>query len=379
MSSRLCPNCGKPLRPGARFCGHCGSPVPVSPPASAGAPPATSENVCPHCGKPLRAGAKFCNHCGKPVAAAPAPPGEAIAPPPPAARGPISKPVAPMAPARAKTGRKKWWLIGVVLLLVFCVVVVGGGAYVYLQDPFGWIRTMTPTLEITETQPAPTVETLTPTASATSGILPVSETPASSETLPATETQIIPPTQTSEPQIIFREDFEAPLTENWHLWGSPLPLLRTGFSDRYMELLSESPGTSGVASKLLIQLIPGTVIEFEARLVEDTPKSLIVFQWNPGLDKAQPRDRPGVLQLTIERTRLVLETAMTQGRCELPMDGLVVHTFQLEFFEGGAVEVIVDFAPAQSCRVENIGIVPVDGRISFSGRGWVSSVKVYRR
>ncbi len=373
MSSKLCSNCGRPLRPGARFCGHCGTPVPVSPPAPSEAPVATGGEVCPHCGKPVRPGAKFCNSCGKPITPAAPPPSPA------AVKGPISKPVAQPPSPRTKPAQKKWWLVVLIVLLVFCVIVAGGAAIVYIQDPFGWLRTMTPTQTVPESQATPATETLTPTISPTSETTPAPDTPATTELPSSPETASETPSQTTAPQFIFREDFETPLTENWHLWGSPFPQLRTGFSDRYMELLGEIPGTSGVASKLLIQLTPGTVIEFEARLVEDIPQSVIVFQWNPGEQKAQPIDRPGILQLTVDRRLLILETAMTQERCELPINGLVVHTYQLTFGDGGGVTVIVDFNPAQSCQVANIGIVPVDGRISFSGRGWVSSVKVYRQ
>ncbi|MHB0877409.1 MAG: zinc ribbon domain-containing protein [Anaerolineae bacterium] len=52
-----CAQCGKGLRPGAKFCDNCGAPA-----AAQGQP-----SNCPSCGRPLRAGAKFCDECGAPV------------------------------------------------------------------------------------------------------------------------------------------------------------------------------------------------------------------------------------------------------------------------------------------------------------------------
>jgi len=55
-----CPVCGAGLRPGARFCQKCGTPLP-----SGISQAAVSTNVCPHCGAVLRAGAQFCQNCGQ--------------------------------------------------------------------------------------------------------------------------------------------------------------------------------------------------------------------------------------------------------------------------------------------------------------------------
>ncbi len=89
MSTIACPNCGKPLRAGARFCGNCGATLPA--PARPAAPPPPSDTSCPHCGKPIREGARFCGSCGKAVDLEPEAPGvdgaagEPVTPTPPAA------------------------------------------------------------------------------------------------------------------------------------------------------------------------------------------------------------------------------------------------------------------------------------------------------
>lgn len=80
----ICPACGKPVKPGAKFCGSCGAKQEVLPlcprcgaPMKAGVciacnraivvnenPPA---RICPHCGSPIGKQAKFCKSCGKNV------------------------------------------------------------------------------------------------------------------------------------------------------------------------------------------------------------------------------------------------------------------------------------------------------------------------
>jgi len=45
----VCPSCGEPVSPGAKFCEHCGAKLTLT---------------CPQCGAPLKPGAKFCEQCG---------------------------------------------------------------------------------------------------------------------------------------------------------------------------------------------------------------------------------------------------------------------------------------------------------------------------
>ena len=61
MANASCPNCGKPVRPGGKFCGNCGQTL-----SSTTSSPASTSS-CPHCGKPVRQGAQFCSHCGETI------------------------------------------------------------------------------------------------------------------------------------------------------------------------------------------------------------------------------------------------------------------------------------------------------------------------
>jgi double zinc ribbon protein/protein kinase-like protein len=79
VSGAPCPSCGKAVRPGARFCGGCGS---------------TLAPACPGCGTAVDdVTARFCEHCGSPLAG-------------PAASQPseLRPAVAPLAPAPSGTG-----------------------------------------------------------------------------------------------------------------------------------------------------------------------------------------------------------------------------------------------------------------------------------
>ena len=54
VAAASCPDCGRPLREGAKFCDNCGAALAL---------PA----VCAECGAALRSGAKFCANCGQAV------------------------------------------------------------------------------------------------------------------------------------------------------------------------------------------------------------------------------------------------------------------------------------------------------------------------
>jgi len=51
VSPVVCPNCGRPFAPDARFCGHCGHAWPSAP-------------KCPSCGMELTDDSRFCTQCG---------------------------------------------------------------------------------------------------------------------------------------------------------------------------------------------------------------------------------------------------------------------------------------------------------------------------
>ncbi|PJA47955.1 MAG: hypothetical protein CO171_08510 [Syntrophobacterales bacterium CG_4_9_14_3_um_filter_49_8] len=52
-----CPQCGSPIRSGARFCRQCGAPL-------AGQVVPAGQVICPQCGQSNHPQARFCSHCG---------------------------------------------------------------------------------------------------------------------------------------------------------------------------------------------------------------------------------------------------------------------------------------------------------------------------
>ena len=93
----FCPQCGKEVKAGTRFCGECGWAVPAAPvqnvqPVPA-APVSPAEQRCASCGTVFKGGAKFCPNCGAPASVVPAPvPPVIFAPAPPSADTPTETP-----------------------------------------------------------------------------------------------------------------------------------------------------------------------------------------------------------------------------------------------------------------------------------------------
>jgi RNA polymerase subunit RPABC4/transcription elongation factor Spt4 len=59
----FCPQCGKDIKDGAKFCGNCGWAVPNAPVQNA----QPAEQRCTSCGTVLKEGARFCPNCGTAV------------------------------------------------------------------------------------------------------------------------------------------------------------------------------------------------------------------------------------------------------------------------------------------------------------------------
>src|SRR5882672_147261 len=83
-----CPECKKPLKPDAKFCGSCGAKI--------------EQKLCAGCKAPLKPGAKFCPSCGMKVEEAPAPKPDPKTDPKPAEPAPDTgkKPAEPQEAAK---------------------------------------------------------------------------------------------------------------------------------------------------------------------------------------------------------------------------------------------------------------------------------------
>ena len=111
-----CPNCGKVLEDGTRFCETCGAQIPAN-------------AFCPSCGAENSAGSAFCETCGASMTAAA--PEQAAAPAAPAKEK--KNPLAGILESLKKLPKKVWMFAGigavaVVAIIVVLSLVLGGGS-----------------------------------------------------------------------------------------------------------------------------------------------------------------------------------------------------------------------------------------------------------
>jgi hypothetical protein len=412
MTTITCPNCGKPLRPGARFCGSCGHVLSASSAAQAMPAPADANTIpCPQCGKPVRVGAKFCNNCGavlqKEGTPPPAPSAETPAsgptlkqPPAPAMAAPAVVPAAGggQAPAMPRTksgaGRKIMWPLIVIALVVLCGL-VGGGAYVYLKDPFGWFAasTASPTVltpsqtpELAPTMAATKVEistqnpptsTLNPTAEPVVVTTITSTLELSPTIQPSPEISITGVTQPAVDLTLLVDDFNGPLNVNWKSWGSPRPIIRSGPGDNWLELTAtDKPDTSGVTSRAQIPSAAGNVIEFQGQLNPNYANFPLLLDWDPlQFDRGPENTTLTVMHLSIQSTRVVLSAPAANNSCQKESDGTKQHSYVLKFIAEKKVELYIDGIEPALCQLD-LGIMAIPGRITFTGTGWVTRIIV---
>lgn len=411
-----CPHCGKPLRPGSRFCGNCGNSIPGTPSPRAVSPkPGPAGYVCPHCNEPVRPEARFCNKCGRSLdqgitqpSAPPAvdagvvQPAEPVAgplPAPPPSQGPaveavpgaVTAPIAPPAPVREKPRKRRWVWVLLTILVVGCGL-VAATAFFFLRNQDGFagfalFQKATPTVA--------------PVPSATSTLLlAATDTPIPTDTLAPTETPLPTPTLTFAPTetisltvevsptatlaspspeatVLLEDNFDGIVSVNWVQWGSPHPTIRRGPLGNWLNMVSDEFGAAGVTSKQEIPNAPGIKIEFVARLNENFPNYSVVFDWDPVDNKRGPEYVvPGPIHLEIRRNSMVFKTPRTNEKCERDLTGAEAHTYDLQIVEGQGIDLYLDEDPLPACRIVSMGMEPTPGNISFTGLGWVIRVKV---
>lgn len=415
MSTITCPSCGKPVKPGARFCGNCGNAIPVTPvmrsAAPSGVPPARLIN-CPHCGKPNRPGAKFCNHCGQLMGAdQAAPPAAAAEMGIPvagqAAKPPISKPVAARAPAAQKTAKRSalpWILlaslgfIGIALVGGFFLM---GGLKIFKPKVAG-TATLTPAAPAASATQAELVPTLTqagqpppqspiPSPFLTSTPTPTSTLPPQATSSPVTATPQATLEPTREPTsdkilpgvypgfvTTFQEDFAENWGLHWQVWGGIQPKLGSDRGDSYLSLNSQ---TAGIASSMLVNLAPGNGFDFMARVLEAPSTSVLIVDWDAGEGFRQKPAEKGAIHLEIRsnRVQLVAANGLEDFRCELRLTAIEFHRYWIRVKEGLGFDLVVDGDESKKCSVLGPFTVLDIGRVSFSGQGWLTSFLILIR
>jgi hypothetical protein len=428
MATSICPNCGKPLRPGSRFCGNCGTTLPASPRqavAPADAQPGAA--VCPHCGKPLRSSSKFCSNCGKPlemesqsaitVAVRSSSTAEQARPPAPAPRPvPAGAPAgAPAHKAPAGVIRRKGVIaIAIAGLLVVCVILAVGGYFGARQLGFIGNKTaVSSVVQETVTPPAPLATTaplpvLLSTATEPVQALPASPSPflVPTEALPTLVTlpPVIPTVQTpitvnlASPTVellptetpaialaqvneLFDDTFDNDSwRQHWRIWGEPKPIQRNGGGGSWLSLAAvDFPGSAGITtrSEFPIPDAPGVEIEFEATLNKNYPGGVLLVDWDPRTYRRGPENtEPGLIRLVIRPKQLLLSGSGTNPDCPFEVDALQKHTYLIRIQPGQVVEVYLDQAPGAMCQVQLAAVEPQPGNISFSGIADLNQVRV---
>lgn len=414
-----CPHCGKPLRPGSRFCGNCGNSIPARPSPQAASPkPQPAGNVCPHCNEPMRPGARFCNKCGRsldPGTAQPpepptvdlgaARPAEPVAGPPPApplsqepavetVSGGVTAPVAPSAPVREKPRRRRWLWVLLTILIVGCGL-AAATAFLFFrgQDGFAGFAlfkkatpTVAPVPSATSTMLLAATDTPIPTDT-----LMLTETLAPTATFTFAPTEIVSPTAEISPTatlaspspetpVLLEDNFDGIVSVNWIQWGSPHPTIRRGPLGNWLNMVSDEFGAAGVTSKQEIPNAPGIEIEFVARLNENFPNYSVVFDWDPVKNKRGPEYViPGPIHLEIRRNGFVFTTPRTNEKCDKDLEGTAANTYNLKIVEGQGIDLYLNEDPLPVCRIVSMGVEPTPGKISFTGLGWVIRVKVTKQ
>jgi len=420
MATINCPNCGKPLRPGARFCGSCGATLPAAEDKTIrnqaeSLPPAAEQAAtfaCSYCGKPARVGAKFCNYCGKEILPPASPVGSGtqssaatILKPGRPATGAGAPAVAPAAAARTDSRPRRRSIVPILAGGIGLMCILGGLAgYLFIQDPFDWRNTATAvSVAIVPSATAVPVATHTAANLPTEGLPPspptelVVESPTVEPPLP-TETIAAPPTltatlaiTTSPPltgtlapnpdappeKILLTDEFSDALNVHWKTWGEPRPTLRKGFGDSWLELkAADEPTQAGVTCRTEIDNAPGTAIEFLAQLTPGYPQYWLHLDWDPlQFDRGPENISPTIVHLEVQKNLVLVQAPAANHSCRVELDGTIQHRYILKFISDKIVELYIDEAIQPLCSVD-MGIKPVPGRISFSGNGWVTRILV---
>jgi hypothetical protein len=376
--------------------------------------PVTDGQLCPHCGNLVRPDARFCNSCGKPLnwnAAETSPdltvptvtqeatpvdalPGLHTGAEPefaPAPAAETKQEVSPKNPLR----RALLWLI-LVLAIGGCGLALVAGYFAARQ--LGWLARQTP-LAVLSTTPVQEVVSATPTRSPSTNTPMIATATNQALAAQATATSTVEPTPTATLQIaqteppaetlaaplpaaglLFEDTFDAGLRDHWLTWGEPRATISAGFGDNWLNLKAlDPPGQAGVTTRP-DQVIPneeGVVIEFDAEMDEKYPQAVLILDWDPAsFDRGPQNQEPGFLRLEIWADKLKLYGRAVEQACEQPVTGTDGHTYVLQLTGTQGAVLYLDGADQPICQIASMNIEAQPGKISFSGLGWVSRVKV---
>jgi hypothetical protein len=341
-------------------------------------------NTCPNCRRPVRVGAKFCGFCAA-----------SLTPMSPPAAAPVPSPnLLPAAPSldltsevrqrRAKRKRSRL-VVSLFFLVIICLVIalpltIFGRPLI--KDLFS-----RPTLTSTATRIAIIVPTNTPTLLPSPTKVPSTtptEMPSPTSTWPpsATPTRLLPPTYTSTPiPVLLSDDFSQPLNLLWETWGILNTTIVISDTTSMLLLTAASVDAGGISSlNDRITVEPGLTIIFTADVdYLDDDTAVLHFAWSPGNSIPPQLADPLPFSLLIESRQLTVQIIKEDGTstaCSWPIED-AIHAFEIQFDRNLLPIILVDDSPV----CENM-LVPIpqpdllDGRIHFSGSGLIDDVSV---
>lgn len=408
-----CPHCGKPLRPGSRFCGNCGntveSPVAERPPglAAAGTGEAGGEVradetsqagwlPCPHCGKPVRPGAKFCHNCGRAISveesagpsAVPEPSGIEVTAPVAQMEGHAQSETRTTTPEQKRRKNRSAVPMVIAGLLLACVAAITGG-YLYLRDPFNWFSAGPLAMQTASLPSAsPASPTLAPSPNptgvpATATLVPTTALAASSTSTISPPATLTPTATPAQPQVLLLEDFDGALNEQWVVWLEPespdRPKISTGPGEKFLELMAiQVPGEAGVTTRDEIPITAGLDIQFIGQLKVDLPGHVIMLDWDPiDVERGPLSTQPGEIHLEIWRDKIIFGT--TSGEleaCQSPITGFDEHSYRIFIESNQDMSLYVDGSQNPLCVLKPVLTQPEPGFLTFTGAGWITKIQV---
>jgi len=383
-----CEKCGKTIRPGTNFCGFCGHVIGDSEGAvhlpggvySHQGPGDLSQQVdpCPHCGKINRPGVKFCANCGKGLTT-----GKTKSSPPSG-----GTPVHPKKKRRSRI---------VTLGFLFAAAVVVCGSIFLAAWGFGWLdriflpetSTTTPgTVAQASTETEPSAMRATNTAAVESKDETATPTVTATEIPPSpTITKTLPPTKTFTPAPVpaLMDDFNETL-DKWYSWTDrPGDITSNIFpasikGNEYLDLVGFNYDKVGVTAIQTTTIASGLSIDFRAEVVENFLNPSLFFDWYPGLEPRNPwRIGPFFLVIDSESVIFRYKSAGSDQECIVPSDGTVMKLYRIVFGPDWNVRISVgdDSGVEEICSVTIDKLPDTVGRITFSGFGFIDSVKVF--
>jgi hypothetical protein len=116
-------------------------------------------------------------------------------------------------------------------------------------------------------------------------------------------------------------------------------------------------------------------IELDAQMDGRYPQAVLVLDWDPAVfDRGPERQEPGLIRLEIQPDQLKLSGRAIRKACLQEFTTTSRHTYLLRLEDGLAL--YLDGSDQPVCQIADLAIEPQPGKLSLSGLGWVSRLKV---